>query len=108
MNHAKLCADKHAIRNESIDERIYSAFMEHLGNVIYHGIYAPEHPTANADGFREDVIELVKALRLPLIRYPGGNFVCSYRWEDTVGPVALRPARADLAWRQLEPNTVGL
>lgn len=108
MHSIGLCIDKRFIRKEAVDERIFGAFVEHMNNTIYHGLYAPGHPLANQDGFRQDVIDLVRTLRLPLIRYPGGNFICTYRWEDTVGPVAERPVRADLAWRQLEPNRVGL
>ncbi len=91
-----------------IDPRIYGSFIEHLGRVIYGGIYEPLHPRADANGFRRDVIDVVKELRVPLIRYPGGNYSSSYDWRDSVGPVAERPARPDLAWRSLEPNTFGL
>lgn len=108
MTTGKICIDKNLIRTAPVNDRFFSAFIEHLGNVIYNGIYNPSHPTANADGFREDVIELVKELRLSGIRYPGGNFICSYNWEDTVGAVEKRPVRADLAWRQKETNEVGL
>lgn len=61
-----------------IDDRLYSAFIEHMGRAIYTGIYEPDHPTANAQGFRKDVLELVRALKIPAIRYPGGNFVSAY------------------------------
>lgn len=108
MKRGIIRADRGYLRKEAVDDRVFSAFVEHAGNVIYNGIYQPEHPLANADGFREDVIQLVKELHLAGIRYPGGNFICSYRWEDTVGPVEERPVRADLAWRQREPNIVGL
>jgi alpha-N-arabinofuranosidase len=90
-----------------IDDRIYSAFLEHLGRAIYGGIYEPAHPTADQDGFRSDVIELVRNLRLPLVRYPGGNFVSNYNWEDGIGPREERPVRLDLAWRTTETNEVG-
>lgn len=108
MSKGKISIDKHFIRNTAVDDRIFSAFVEHLGNVIYNGIYNPSHPQANEDGFRKDVIDLVKNLQLTGIRYPGGNYICSYNWEDTVGPAEKRPVRADLAWQQTEPNTVGL
>ena len=104
----KVSIDKRFIRKKAVDGRIFGAFMEHLGDVIYNGIYNPSHPQANAEGFRSDVISLVKELHLTQIRYPGGNYICSYFWEDAVGPVEKRPVRADLAWRQTEPNTVGL
>ena len=91
-----------------VDKRIYGSFIEHLGRAVYGGIYQPDHPTADENGFRQDVIDLVKKLNVPLIRYPGGNFVSNYFWEDGVGPVEQRPKRLDLAWRSIEPNTVGL
>ena len=84
MKRGIIRADRGYLRKEAVDDRVFSAFVEHAGNVIYNGIYQPEHPLANADGFREDVIQLVKELHLAGIRYPGGNFICSYRWEDTV------------------------
>jgi len=90
-----------------IDPRIYSGFIEHLGRCIYGGIYEPEHPTADENGFRVDVAEAVRELDVPLIRYPGGNFVSSYVWEEGVGPWADRPVRLEPAWRSLEPNLVG-
>ncbi len=103
---ASLLLDKSFTIGE-IDPRIYGSFVEHLGRAVYEGIYEPDHPTADADGFRKDVIDLVKQLDVPLVRYPGGNFVSGYNWEDGVGPVENRPQRMDLAWRSLEPNTVG-
>ena len=95
-------------RIASIDDRLYSAFIEHMGRAIYSGIYEPEHATANAHGFREDVLELVRALKIPAIRYPGGNFVSAYKWEDGIGPQDERPVRLDLAWRSKETNQVGI
>jgi alpha-N-arabinofuranosidase len=91
----------------TIDDRVYSAFLEHLGRAIYGGIHEPGHKTADSDGFRGDVLELVRDLNLPLVRYPGGNFVSAYNWEDGIGPRAERPVRLDLAWRSLEPNAIG-
>ena len=90
-----------------IDERIYSAFLEHLGRAVYGGIYEPGHPTADSEGFRGDTLELVRDLNLPLVRYPGGNFVSAYNWEDGVGPREERPVRLDYAWRTRETNEVG-
>lgn len=90
------------------DERLFGSFVEHMGSVVYNGIYEPGHPTADADGFRMDVLELVKPLELSVIRYPGGNFSSGYRWEDGIGPREKRPRRLDLAWRAIEPNTFGL
>lgn len=90
-----------------IDDRLYGSFIEHMGRAIYTGIYEPGHPAADADGFRQDVINLIRPLNLPLIRYPGGNFVSGYNWEDGVGPKDQRPIRPELAWFALEPNQVG-
>lgn len=92
----------------TIDNRIYGSFLEHLGRAVYEGIYQPGHPAADEQGFRRDVLELVKELRVPIIRYPGGNFVSNFFWEDSVGPVNERPKRLELAWRSLETNEVGL
>ncbi|MBN2859424.1 MAG: alpha-N-arabinofuranosidase, partial [Sphaerochaetaceae bacterium] len=91
-----------------IDPRIYGSFIEHLGRAVYGGIYEPGHELADEEGFRTDVLEMVKELQVPVVRYPGGNYVSSYNWEDTVGPVAERPVRLDLAWKSKEPNTFGL
>lgn len=90
-----------------IDKRIYGSFIEHLGRAVYGGIYEPDHPTADEKGFRKDVIELVKKLNVPIVRYPGGNFVSGYNWEDGVGPIETRPQRLDLAWSTTEPNLFG-
>ncbi len=90
-----------------IDKRIYGSFIEHLGRAVYGGIYEPGHPSADEDGFRTDVIDLVKKLNVPIVRYPGGNFVSGYNWEDGVGPVENRPKRLDLAWGTTEPNSFG-
>jgi len=91
-----------------VDDRLYSSFIEHLGRAVYTGIYEPGHKTADKEGFRGDVLALVKELNVPLVRYPGGNFVSNYRWEDGIGPQKGRPVRLDLAWRTAEPNTVGV
>ena len=95
-------------RIATIDNRIYGAFLEHLGRAVYTGIYEPGHPTADANGMRGDVIELARALKLPVVRYPGGNFVSAYNWEDGVGPRDKRPTRLDLAWHTSESNAVGV
>ena len=90
-----------------IDPRIYGSFVEHMGRCVYTGIYEPGHPQADEKGFRQDVAELVKELGVTTVRYPGGNFVSGYNWEDGVGPVEDRPVRLDLAWGTREPNTFG-
>jgi alpha-N-arabinofuranosidase len=79
-----------------------------MGRSVYTGIYEPDHSTADEDGFRRDVLELTRELGVTLIRYPGGNFVSNYRWEDGIGPRELRPRRLDLAWASTETNQFGL
>jgi alpha-N-arabinofuranosidase len=91
-----------------VDPYLYGSFVEHLGRCVYGGIYEPGHATADEYGFRGDVAAFVKELDSPIIRYPGGNFVSGYRWEDGIGPVEKRPKRLDLAWRTLETNEVGV
>ncbi len=92
----------------TVDKRIYGSFIEHLGRAVYNGIYEPGHPAADEQGFRRDVLELVRRLHVPIVRYPGGNFVSGFNWEDSVGPVEKRPHRLDLAWSTTETNEVGL
>jgi len=92
----------------TIDRRLFGSFVEHLGRCVYDGIYEPGHPAADADGFRTDVMDLVRELGVTTIRYPGGNFVSGYRWEDGIGPRDQRPTRLDLAWHSTETNQVGL
>ncbi len=106
MQKAKLTFDR-SFRIGEIDDRIYGSFIEHLGRAVYGGMYEPGHPTADDMGFRKDVLDLVKELKVPIVRYPGGNFVSGYNWEDGVGPVEQRPKRLDLAWQTVEPNEVG-
>ena len=91
-----------------IDKRIYGSFIEHLGRAVYGGIYEPTHEAADEDGFRTDVMELIKDIDVPLVRYPGGNFVSGYRWEDGIGDKAARPRRQELAWKSIETNEVGI
>lgn len=89
------------------DPRLFGSFIEQMGRAVYSGIYEPGHPTADEHGFRGDVQEQIRELRVPLIRYPGGNFVSGYLWEDGIGPKEQRPHRADFAWRAIETNEVG-
>ncbi|MEU8892314.1 alpha-N-arabinofuranosidase [Streptomyces sp. NPDC048442] len=92
----------------TVNPRLFGSFVEHLGRCVYTGIYEPGHPTADASGLREDVLDLVRELGATTIRYPGGNFVSGYKWEDSVGPAEQRPRRLDLAWRSTETNRFGL
>ena len=107
MKQAKIIVDKD-FQVSRIDRRIYGSFIEHLGRAVYEGIYQPESPFADEQGFRKDTLELVKELDVPVVRYPGGNFVSGYRWEDGVGPKEERPHRIELAWQVVETNEVGL
>ena len=91
-----------------VDPRIYGSFVEQLGRAVYDGLYQPGNPLSDEEGFRKDVIEMVRELNVPVIRYPGGNFVSGYRWEDGIGPLADRPKRLDLAWKSIETNEVGI
>ena len=103
---AKMILDKDYTISK-VDKRIYGSFIEHLGRAVYGGIYEPGHPDADDMGFRKDVMELVKELNVPIVRYPGGNFVSGYNWEDGIGPKEERPRRLELAWRTIETNQVG-
>ncbi|WP_194891523.1 arabinosylfuranosidase ArfA [Catenulispora pinisilvae] len=107
MPRAHITLDKHAVI-APVRRRTFGSFVEHLGRGVYTGLYEPEHPSANDDGFRMDVVELVRELGSTTIRYPGGSFVSGYRWEDAIGPREKRPVRRDLAWHSLESNQVGL
>lgn len=91
-----------------VPPRLFGSFVEHMGRAVYGGIFEPGHPEADADGIRLDVVKLTRELGVTAVRYPGGNFVSGYRWEDGVGPVAERPTRLDLAWRSIETNAFGL
>ena len=103
MKRTKIFADAN-LTIGSIDRHIYGSFIEHLGRAVYEGIYEPGHPTADENGFRGDVIGLIKELNVPIVRYPGGNFLSGYDWRDGVGPRDRRPVRLDLAWFSTETN----
>ena len=107
MKKASMILDRD-YRIGQVDPRIFGSFIEHLGRAVYGGIYEPGHPTADEAGFRKDVIEKVREIGVPIVRYPGGNFVSGFNWEDSVGPRELRPKRLDLAWFTTESNEVGL
>ena len=105
MKKATMTLDK-AYQISRIDPRMYGSFIEHLGRAVYGGIYEPGHPMADEQGFRRDVLDMVRAVDVPVVRYPGGNFVSGFNWEDSVGP--NRPKRLDLAWFTTETNEVGM
>jgi alpha-L-arabinofuranosidase len=90
-----------------LDRRLFGSFVEHMGRCVYTGIFEPGHPTADANGFRGDVLDLVRELGPTIIRYPGGNYMSGCNWEDGVGPVESRPRRLDLAWLSTETNAFG-
>lgn len=90
----------------SIEPELWGSFIEHMGRAVYGGIYEPANECADERGFRKDVLGAVKELKVPIIRYPGGNFLSGYDWRDGIGKD--RPVKLDLAWGQLEPNRVGL
>ncbi|KUL74969.1 MULTISPECIES: alpha-N-arabinofuranosidase [unclassified Streptomyces] len=91
-----------------VDPRLFGSFVEHLGRCVYTGVFEPDHPAADERGLRRDVLDLVRELGVTVVRYPGGNFVSGYRWEDSVGPAHERPRRLDLAWHSTETNRFGL
>lgn len=91
----------------TVPRTLFGSFVEHLGRCVYGGIYDPGSQQADSDGFRTDVIRAVQELGVTAVRYPGGNFVSAYDWEDGVGPTDTRPRRMDLAWHTVEPNHVG-
>jgi alpha-L-arabinofuranosidase len=99
LNRARYRAD--------MDRRLLGAFLEHLGRAIYTGVYEPGSPLADANGFRRDVLAEIKGLSVPIMRYPGGNFVSGYNWLDGVGPKPQRPTVLERAWNSLEPNQFG-
>ena len=105
--HASVALDRAAVV-APVNRRLFGSFVEHLGRCVYDGIYEPSHPTADQDGFRTDVVDLVRELGSSTIRYPGGNFVSGYKWEDGIGPRENRPVRRDLAWHSLESNQIGI
>jgi alpha-N-arabinofuranosidase len=91
-----------------VPRRLFGSFVEHMGRCVYTGIYEPGHPEADENGYRNDVLALVNELGVSVVRYPGGNFVSGYNWEDGVGPVDQRPRRLDGAWHTVETNAFGL
>lgn len=106
MLNARIVVDRDFVVSE-LDRRVFGTFVEHMGRAVYGGIYEPGHPTADSHGFRGDVLELTRELGATIVRYPGGNFLSGYNWEDGVGPKDRRPARLDLAWGSTETNEFG-
>jgi len=90
-----------------IDKNLFGSFLEHLGRAIYQGIYDPGSKLSDANGFRKDVLDEIKKMGVPIIRYPGGNFVSGYNWLDGVGPKKDRPVVLDKAWSSLNSNQFG-
>jgi len=91
-----------------IDRRIFEGFLEHMGRAVYEGVYDPGNPLSDERGFRRDVLEALRPLGMPVMRYPGGNFVSFSDWRDGIGPKDQRPVRPDYAWRTIETNQFGL
>src|SRR5271157_2611209 len=87
-----------------VDPRLFGGFIEHLGRGVYGGIYDPQSNTADENGFRQDVLDALRRLRMTAMRYPGGNFVSGYHWEDGIGPRSNRPTTFEMAWQTIEPN----
>lgn len=106
MKKTKMYINKNFVIDK-VDDRLFGSFIEHLGRAVYTGIYEPGHPEADENGFRKDVIDLIRELNVSIVRYPGGNFVSGYNWEDGVGPKEDRPKKLELAWQSLEPNEFG-
>lgn len=107
MKKAKLKVDKD-FTIDKVDKRIFSTFIEAAGKLVYGNLYDPEHPEADEQGFRKDVLKLMRELNSTAIRYPGGNFVSGYHWMDGIGPKENRPVRYEKAWGNIETNQMGI
>jgi len=90
-----------------INREVFGSFLEHLGRCIYDGIYDPQSKLSDANGFRKDVMDEIRKLAVPIIRYPGGNFVSGYDWLDGIGPKQNRPTVLDKAWNTIDSNQFG-
>src|ERR1051326_4699749 len=90
-----------------VDRKLFGGFIEHLGRCIYGGVYDESSPLSDVHGYRTDVMDALRALRLPVLRWPGGNFVSGYHWQDGIGPVEQRPRRMNLSWHAEESNRFG-
>jgi alpha-N-arabinofuranosidase len=91
----------------TVDPLLFGNFAEHLGRMIYGGIFDEHSPLSNAFGFRRDVLDAVKGLGVSILRWPGGNFASGYDWKDGIGPKDQRPVRPELAWNDIETNRFG-
>ena len=103
---ARAIIDQRHYRGD-LDRRVLGAFLEHLGRAVYEGVYDPGNALSDSRGFRRDVIDEIRQMAVPIIRYPGGNFVSGYHWQDGVGPKDERPTVLERAWNSLEPNQFG-
>jgi alpha-N-arabinofuranosidase len=103
---AKIYLDTNRVIGD-ISPLLFSGFIEHMGRVVYEGIYDPASPHADERGLRKDVLAALRELNYRSMRYPGGNFLSGYRWLDGVGPRDKRPRRRDLAWQSIETNQFG-
>ncbi len=106
MNHALVHLDTEYGAGP-IDRRVFGGFLEHLGRSVYEGVYDPGNPLSDGRGYRRDVLEALRPLQMPVMRYPGGNFVSCYDWRHGIGPRESRPVRPDYAWRSFESNQFG-
>lgn len=106
MKKATLYTDKHFIIDK-VDKRLFGSFLEHMGRAVYEGVYQPQNLNSDKNGFRLDTLKYVKDLGVTVVRYPGGNIVSAYNWEDGVGPKELRPVRLEAAWQNIEDNSFG-
>src|SRR5262245_58033499 len=90
-----------------VDPLLFGNFAEHLGRMIYGGIYDEKSPLSDQQGFRKDGLEAVRGMGVSILRWPGGNFASGYNWKDGIGPKEQRPARPELAWNDVETNRFG-
>src|SRR5215510_561301 len=90
-----------------VHPNLFGNFTEHLGRMIYGGIYDEGNSLSDKDGYRKDVLEVVKQLNVSILRWPGGNFASGYNWKDGIGPKDQRPTRPELAWNDIESNRFG-
>src|SRR5262245_33298146 len=96
-----------ARKKAELDRKVFGSFLEHLGRAIYQGVYDPGNKLSDGRGFRKDVAAEIKSMGVPIVRYPGGNFVSGYHWLDGVGPKKDRPTVLERAWNSIETNQFG-